>query len=92
MRCANCDGTGKVFGFLKYRDNGCTAGQLPCSQCRGSGELSDEQRSRIEDGRRRRDDRVARGLNLRDEARRLGITPAELSDIEWGRAPKETKP
>jgi hypothetical protein len=40
-------------------------------------------------GRQMRDDRVARGISLREEAARLGITPRQLSNREIGRGTSE---
>ncbi len=58
-----------------------------CNFCEGKGEVTPEKAIAWIDGQALMDDRQARGLSLREEAKRLGITPRELSDREWGRAP-----
>lgn len=67
---------GKRFGEMR---------ELACLTCNGKGSITAEHLERIAQGRRMRDDRVARGISLREEAKRLGISPAELSDREHGR-------
>jgi hypothetical protein len=98
-RCRQCDGHGQFLAFVTRKGGHCGMEHVPCSPCGGSGKLSAEDVTRIEEGRRRRDDRVARGLSLREEARRLGISAVQLSDLERGRrvgtglepSPKEAK-
>ena len=55
-----------------------------CDFCKGRGEVTVEALRRIEEGKRRRDDRVKRGVGLREEADRLGLTPTQLSRLERG--------
>jgi hypothetical protein len=57
---------------------------VECSFCRGTGRVSADRVALWQGGRRRRDDRVARGVTLREEAKRLGITAAKLSALERG--------
>jgi transcriptional regulator with XRE-family HTH domain len=47
--------------------------------------ISREHADRIIEGERRREDRKARLMTLRQEAEYLGISPQELSRIENGR-------
>jgi hypothetical protein len=62
-----------------------------CPICAGHGtvarSLADLRLAIIAEGERRRADRKARGLSLREEAARLKMTPQALSDIENGRRP-----
>lgn len=63
----------------------------PCDGCAGTGQVpagSQEHARRMRaEGERRRLDRVNRRVHLGEEARRLGITPLELSLMERGRMP-----
>lgn len=82
--CPFCAGAGKIRGF------GCPGFrhvEIDCVECFGSGEVPASREEAITEGERRRQDRIAREVSLRDEAKRLGISPAELSDIEAGRRP-----
>ncbi len=58
--------------------------RLPCPTCKGAGEVDDEHLARIENGRQMRAERLARLEGLNEAAKRLGMTPAELSAIERG--------
>lgn len=67
---------------------------MPCGVCDGSGQATPEQAHRYWEGRRMRDERIARGETLGEAAERMGLTPAQLSAIEHGRQPSndEVKP
>lgn len=81
MICPRCNGAGA------YRALVCPSGELrdiTCSLCGGARELSDEQALRLEDGARMRRERIDRGESLREAARRLGISPSDLSRLEHG--------
>jgi len=58
---------------------------LTCEACKGTGSVDDAFLARRADGERLRMERIARGLSLREEAKRLGISPVLLSDRERGR-------
>jgi hypothetical protein len=60
-------------------------GSMPCFMCNGTGEVDEGFEARLALGENRRQDRIARGLSLRQEAARLGITAEELCDREHGR-------
>jgi hypothetical protein len=80
VRCEHCEGRGWVDGFV-------SSGRLEtllCLRCEGKGEVSVLVAGRMAEGRRRRDDRLARGLSVRQEAERLGITAVRLGEIERG--------
>lgn len=82
MVCPDCNGKGETAGIV------CPPGELryiKCSMCSGTGQLSHVQEKWISDGIALRNDRVKRGLSLREEAQRLGITEYHLSQREHGR-------
>jgi DnaJ-class molecular chaperone len=82
--CPECSGAGIVeIVWSGVSPNAADAAECPC--CQGAGAISKTQALRYQIGRELRRDRVARGVSLQAEARRLGITPRELSDREWGR-------
>lgn len=86
--CPECKGRGQNYTVLCVRTTSGgyhKEGNMPCLTCDGTGQLSTEAHQRYTDGRAMADDRKARGMTLRREAERLGISPSELSDREWGR-------
>ena len=83
--CARCSGTGLVSAFVEYENRpGDFRDDLTCGTCGGSGRLSADRVRAIQAGEARRRDRVARGISLREEADRLGISAAALSRQERG--------
>lgn len=58
---------------------------MPCLTCDGTGTVTAERAMRMNAGEQMRRDRVQRGVSRNEEARRLGITPIELSHREQGR-------
>src|SRR5919108_416211 len=66
-------------------DGGCTVERIPCSFCKGSGEVYDVQARKWEGGRKLSEARIAAGRSLREFATLLGLSPARMSDIEHGR-------
>ncbi len=86
MTCPDCDGRGSGIACVDCADRSKSGvREIPCPRCAGTGQLTAEQMAAYEAGRKLRNDRVARGVSLREEARRLGITATELSDRENGR-------
>ena len=57
-----------------------------CSICKGDGRISAAPAALMAQGKNWRDARVARGETLLEMSRRLGMSPADLSAIEVGRA------
>ncbi len=82
--CTRCGGRG-WFDAVVNRGGCCEFDSVDCDLCAGTGRISEVLAERIAAGRRRRDDRVARGLTVRQEAARLGITAVQLGQIERGR-------
>lgn len=89
MICPDCKGEKRVFAHVNRGDGGSSGFEwINCLRCKGAGEVPDEQAVWMLEGVKLRTERMARGLSLREEAKRLGISPVELSAIERGmRAP-----
>ncbi len=79
--CPMCGGKGLRIVFACP---GWTELKLPCRLCEQTGRISDEVLHRVEAGEKMRADRISRGINQREEAARLGISPQELSKKEQG--------
>lgn len=75
--CGYCGGKGKTFYI-------CSNSWIPCAGCKGDG-VERRRPEWIEGGQRAREKRVAEGRSLGDEARRLGVRPVDVSDMEHGR-------
>lgn len=86
ITCPHCDGKGETFVFINtgYDYRGHTSGFRPCPTCKGEQVISESQAKAIADGRAMRDARVSRRETLRDAAKRMGVSPAELSKRERG--------
>lgn len=84
--CPVCFGSGERNVFAK-RANSCTFEAIICSDCDGTGAVDAEYEARIAVGKRIRYDRLRRGLSLREEATRLGLSVVELSARERGLRP-----
>lgn len=87
MICPDCNGEKKVFAHVNRGEQGSGFGWIRCFRCKGSGDVPDEQAQWMSEGIKRRCDRVARGLTLREEAERLGIAVTTLSAVERGMTP-----
>jgi hypothetical protein len=85
VTCPSCSGKKQSLCHINRGDKPHTWEMVDCYTCGGVGSLTPEHADRYAEGRRRTADRRARLMTLRDEAKRLGITPKELSDIEFGR-------
>jgi transcriptional regulator with XRE-family HTH domain len=59
-----------------------------CDFCKGEGQVSSEVAERWREGRAIRDARIKEGRSQLQEAKRLGISPVDLNDIEFGRKSK----
>lgn len=89
MLCDACGGPGLIWVHLNSRDLERHGFQwIECQPCAGTGAMTPERRlarkEAREAGQKLRADRVARGATLGDEARRLGVSPAEVSRREMG--------
>lgn len=84
MKCPRCHGSPESVAFVKFASGGCRLVKVGCELCGSTGTVAPEVEARYREGRRRRDERMVRGVSLREEAKRLGITAAELSRLERG--------
>lgn len=82
-KCPQCEGRG-WFDAFAMRATGCSLESLDCPACEGKGEVSEATLARLQKGRRMREDRLARGLSVREEAARLGISLLQLGRLERG--------
>ena len=83
--CQVCEGTGRVGPvFIDWRGGGEYRESMPCYGCRGSGEWSDARLAAHQRGQAMREARVAAGKSIREAAREMGVSPADLSKMERG--------
>jgi hypothetical protein len=83
--CPECNGRKSGLVHLKTTSGGRWENRK-CEFCDGLGHVRQHQLDKWRECEAMRDDRKARGMTLRAEAARLGISPSELSDREWGRS------
>ena len=83
--CPGCNGQQRGYGFVMRAGGGCNLEAIGCFDCGGTGEVTQERADWMTEGRRMAEDRQRRDLSLREEARRRGMTAAELSAMENGR-------
>ncbi len=87
MICPRCKGSKTITASHVAYADGSHGYEVPlsCDQCGGAGEVSDEMTEWIRAGEAMRQDRLARQMTLREEAKRRGLTPVELSRMEFGK-------
>jgi hypothetical protein len=89
LKCPDCHGRGRdVATHVRYADgSGRFNVDMQCSRCKGTGMVPDEMAEWIRVGAEMREQRVNGGhyRTLHDEAKRRGMTAAELSKMENGR-------
>jgi hypothetical protein len=86
--CPRCGGEGENFvTFIRYAPGhtGPPSRMIPCHQCDGNGEITDEQAKWIVEGEAMRRERIARNVGLRQEADRRRMLPSAYADMESGR-------
>lgn len=83
--CPDCQGRGE-HGGMACSGGGATLRRvaIPCEVCGGTGTVDAAQRQRYEAGRQQREERLSRRMTLREEAKRRGIKPYDLSRQELG--------
>lgn len=79
VECPHCSGKGCYHPYCG------DARALQCGFCYGEGKVAPIKAASWVSGQDLQEDRMRRGLSLRQEAARLGVSPRELSDREWGR-------
>jgi DnaJ-class molecular chaperone len=82
VTCPDCQGSRQVE---VYACPGFRRALVDCTRCGTTGQVTAAEAERVAEGKRRAEDRKARGLSLWQEAERLGVTPMELGDIEHAR-------
>ena len=82
--CPNCLGRGAITG-IACGPHGGEVRTASCALCHGTGRVDADRLAKVEDGRRMRDARRARGISQRDRARELGMDVIEYSRLENGR-------
>ena len=83
MICPMCNGKGESQGFACGPTGG-RIGAFPCLTCKGTGEITEEHVARIVEGQRLFEDRQARNVSQREEAKRLGMSVVLYSKVEHG--------
>lgn len=93
MQCPGCNGKGTVFGHMNTGPDSSKHKwvDMQCMTCRGSGEITQDHADRIEAGQKLYRQRLNSGETLGEAAERQGMTPAQLSAIEHGRAPSNAE-
>ncbi len=76
ITCWECKGNGHVRVFH---------GAVDCPRCEGLGRVPKITATWYETGKAIRRNRLARRVNMRDEAKRLGVNPIAYPDIERGK-------
>jgi hypothetical protein len=84
MKCPDCL-KGQIAGIACGPKIHCSPMVLKCFRCGGSGNIPDEMGGWIKIGKQMRENRLKRDISLREEAKRLGILPSVLSQMENGR-------
>ena len=88
--CPECDGKPlPPRVFFASGPEGCRAGvdESPCDFCEGTGKAPYAKARDRTIGRQKREERIARREGLMEAATRMGVSPAELSAMEYGRKP-----
>lgn len=89
--CPRCDGTGKTHGSANTTV-GCYWGPIPCSLCKGWGEISAELVERRAEGERIRAARDAADVSQREAAAARGMKVTEYSQLEAPTSDREWNP
>lgn len=89
--CKFCEGRGYTGPVHVYRGDGRGEwiDRIECTHCGETGIWDEAHLARYEEGQAHRKERVSRGESLREAAARLGVSPAQLSSFETGRAALE---
>ena len=82
--CPICEGRKRALAHINRGSAPHSWEKMDCRACAGTGMISAETATAIANGRSMRERRIARDESLREAAKRLGVSPAELSRIEHG--------
>lgn len=85
--CPRCEGRGWIGPVHINRGDKAHEWRerMDCHLCKATGSINEDTRQAIDLGRRLRECRLARDESLREAAKRLGLSAAELSTLETGR-------
>jgi len=89
--CSDCNGRRGGVGFVcRYGKDGGRGSveYIPCYTCNDAGTITEEHAARITVGKKLRAERIARDESVMEAAKRMGVRPSELSDVEHGRPPR----
>lgn len=81
VKCPRCDGAGKTFGMACP---GFVPVEMECLVCHGAGAVSQETVEQVAEGRAIAKRRISKDLSLRELAKKLGVRPTRMSEIERG--------
>lgn len=85
LNCPDCQGVGYSLAFVDYTDPSLSGPEvLECRRCNSSGKITPEEAARAARGAERRRRRLTREETLHSVARRLGLTAAQVCDLERG--------
>ena len=83
VKCPDCDGEGITEALMNF-GGFCAPMKKKCTRCDGRGQIPEEMLDWKKIGAAMKQDRLDRGLSQREEADRIGIHVAELSQMEAG--------
>jgi DNA-binding XRE family transcriptional regulator len=89
VTCPDCNGSGTTMAFFVKYAPGTSTGpmhrELPCMFCRGKKTVTSNQMEWKTEGRKIREHRIKSGFTLREAAKRFGLKPSDISNLESGR-------
>ena len=85
--CYDCGGEGVLNALVHMSSGRREALVLTCTACGGCGLVSKERKALWDEGRRRREMRLAANLSQREMADTLGLDVADYSKMEHGNRP-----
>ena len=85
VKCPHCEGNGPFLALVHRSDGSCTQELLPCSFCKGTGDVTETQAHAFEKGRELMRLRQSCDRGIFEVAKLLGISSADYSGIEHGR-------
>jgi hypothetical protein len=86
MKCPHCSNPGELQLVHVRCAPPAVSGwrHQPCRTCDGTNQINDEYGRRLTVGQTLRQSRVARIESLRENAKKLGVSPVTLSCVEFG--------